>query len=358
MSDRLFPFEFTPGTRALGIARRPGPEAADLFLDGNEGLRADFQDVARALVDAELLRRYPETRPLERKLASRFGVSPDRVIVTAGADEGLDRLMRVAASPGRGVVMPGPTFEMLPRYAILSGADTAMIPWPDGPFPIDQVISAITPKTAIAFFVTPQNPTGAHATADDLDRLAAALPHGIVVCDFAYAEYTDHDLTAHALEKPNTIVFRTFSKAWGLAGARVGYAIGPVNILNAMRAAGSPFAANGLGLHLAAYALEHGEAAMRRHVAQVRVERTALCGLVRRLGGDAPPSEGNFVLARFTESRAIRADLLRQGIAVREWPARPELSGALRITCPGRSADFVRLADALTAAVQRANCRS
>lgn len=95
---------------------------------------------------------------------------------------------------------------------------------------------------------------------------------------------------------------------------------------------------------------EHGEDAMRRHVAQIRVERTALAGLVKRLGGDAAPSEGNFVLARFARASTIRAALYDRGVAVREWPSRPELAGCLRITCPGNSRDFVTLAAALTEA--------
>lgn len=225
MSSTEQPFDFVPGVRALGTFRRPGPApvaASTATKDFSTTVRFSTRSLPPIPRSS-----HPDTRPLEEKLAARFRVAPERVMVACGADDALDRLTRVTLSPGRGLVLPGPTFEMLPRYATLTGADTVTIPWMSGPFPIDQALAAIGPATRVVLFVTPQIRPGAVGTAKDLERLSAALPHGLLVCDFAYAEYADEDLTAHALTKTNTVVFRTFSKAWGLAGARLGYVFGP-----------------------------------------------------------------------------------------------------------------------------------
>ena len=320
----------------------------DLVLSGNEGAQPP-----RSLLHwmseqpVSVLRTYPKQATLERDLAQRLGVRPEQVMVTAGGDEAIDRLCRAFLEPGRRVVMPQPTFVMLPHYATLAGAEIDTISWPGGPYPVDTVLGAVTADTAMITVVTPNNPTGATATVDDLARLAEAAPHAVLLVDLAYVEYADDDLTSAALQFENAVVVRTISKAWGLAGLRVGYAVGAPRVLAAMRAAGGPFSIAGLSLALAAHALADGGEDKAAHIAAVRREREELQRLLQDLGQTALPSQGNFVLARCTDEVWLRDGLAGLGIAVRIFPGEEELAGAARITCPGNAEHFARLRAAL-----------
>ena len=320
----------------------------DLRLDGNEGVGPPqaFLDGFGAL-PVEIVRRYPDSKPVEELLATRLGVAAARVMVTAGADEGLDRLCRVALAPGREIVLTAPTFELLDHYAKLAGARIVHVPWLDGPFPVDAVLAAVVPETALLAVVTPNNPTGQIATAEDLRRLSAGAPRSLLLVDLAYAEFTDVDLTSAALALPNTIVARTLSKAWGLAGLRIGYMAGPERVIGWLRAAGGPYSVAGPSLALAGARLAEDDGDVRSFVSRVRDERARLCDLLGKLGARALPSQANFVLARFTSAPWVWQALAGLGIAVRIFPERAELEGYLRITCPGREEEFERLTSAL-----------
>ena len=175
-----------------------------------------------------------------------------RLWVESGA---IDRLCRAYLAPGRRIVMPQPTFVMLPYYAALAGAEIDAVPWREGPYPLEAVLDAVTEQTAVIVVVSPNNPNGAVATAADLRALAEAAPHAVLLVDLAYAEYADEDLTAAALSHPSAVVVRTISKAWGLAGLRVGYAVGSPELIAILRVAGGPFSVSGLSLAVAERAL-------------------------------------------------------------------------------------------------------
>jgi histidinol-phosphate aminotransferase len=322
----------------------------DLWLDGNEGSSpaAELLDMLVRL-DPDTLRRYPRTQPLEAQLAQCLGVEPRQVLVTAGADDALDRACRAVLGPGRVLTLPVPTFEMLERYPPLVGAEILPIPWPAGSYPTNEVLATVGPQTGAVAVVSPNNPTGAVATADDLVRLSAGAPHALLIVDLAYAEFADEDLTDAALRLPNAVAIRSFSKAWGLAGLRVGYAIGPRQIIDWLRAAGSPHPTSGLSLALAARQLESGTVRMRAFVQHVRREREELFILLKSRGADPLPSQGNFVLSRFRNAERVSDDLAEAGIAVRSFPGRPGLESSLRITCPGDERAFARLCAALNA---------
>lgn len=347
------------GTSAYGVPRPPVP--IDLFLDGNEGA-VPPRSLLAALDgrDVDLLRRYPDARALEAALARRLGVEPSRVIVTAGADDAIDRICRAVLAPGRDLVLPVPTFEMFERYAALAGARVHRVPWLAGPYPVRAVLAAVTDRTAAVALVSPNNPTGAVARAVDLRRVARAAPGALVIADLAYAEFAAEDLTAVALDLPNVVVVRSFSKAWGLAGLRVGYAAGAPETIGWLRAAGAPYPVSRPSLALAAARLARETAAesrgrsgpLRRFVETVRRERANLADRLRRLGAEPFSSQGNFILVRFHRPDAawVRDALAGLGIAVRLFPGRPDLAGCLRITCPGDGAAFRRLSAALASA--------
>ena len=322
--------------------------AIDLKLDGNEG-RPPPASLFASLSDPDLLlRRYPDASELEAALAERHGVAAERIIVTAGADDALDRVCRALLGAGSEIVIPTPTFEMLPRYARMTGAALREVPWPRGDYPTSAVLDVITPRTAVICVVSPNNPTGAVASAADLRKLAAAAPAATLLLDAAYGEFADSDLTESALELPRTIITRTLSKAWGLAGLRVGYAIAPSSLARRLRATGLPYPVSAPSLCLALARLASGDADVRRYVQAVRSERPALQRRMSELGLAAEPSQANFVFARTRRAAWLRDGLAGLGIAVRGWP-RGELANSIRITCPGDEVAQARLLAGLDA---------
>jgi len=348
--NRPTPVGAVAGWRAYSV---PQPEAPiDLHLDGNEGPLCDESMLkALASIDRERLRRYPDKRPLEARIAERFGVEGREVLVTAGGDDAIDRACRAMLAPVRELILPVPTFVMISRDARLCGATVREVEWPQGPYPVEEVIDSVTERTAMIAVVSPNNPTGAVATPEDLMRLSEAAPQALLLVDLAYTEFADVDLTDAALALPNAVVVRTFSKAYGLAGLRLGYAIGEANIIDWLRAAGGPYPASSVSLALGEAVLERDDLPEAAYLARIRREREQLRGLLEGLGAAALPSQGNFVLARFDDAGAVRDRLAARGIAVRAFPDDTRLADALRITCPGDDQAFTRLRTAFVEAI-------
>jgi histidinol-phosphate aminotransferase len=199
--------------------------------------------------------------------------------------------------------------------------------------------------------VTPNNPTGLVARADDLEVLSRAAPGALLIVDLAYTEFADRDLTEVALALPNAVVIRTLSKAWGLAGARVGYAAGPKEVIAWMRAAGGPYAVSAVSLEIARRRLTMGDDGVRRFVDRIRFERGQLRKVLLSCGARVLESQANFVLARVSDAPGVRERLAQRGIAVRAFGARAGLEDALRITCPGNERDFERVCEAVKEAI-------
>jgi histidinol-phosphate aminotransferase len=323
-------------SRTLRLDRNEGPPPSPALLEALAG------------IDPEALRRYRDVSTLEAALAERLGVAPDRVIVTAGADEAIDRACRAYLRPGRTMLLAEPTFEMFDHFAVLAGGTLTRVPWPAGPFPIDGFLARLDQRPAVIAVVSPNNPTGGVACADDVRRLAAAAPEALVLLDHAYVEYADADLTPAVADCPNVLVVRTLSKAWGLAGCRVGYAIGRPNVVAALRAAGGPYTVAGPSLALALAQLRLGETAVRPHVARVRQERQWLGQRLAALGVTPWPSQANFVYVECGPRAPFLAAALRAlGVLVRDFPGRAGCDTALRITLPGDQAAFEQLVHAL-----------
>lgn len=325
--------------------------AIDLWLHGNEGPTPPPELLAA--ISPETVRRYPAPESLAAQLAARQGLDPAQVLVTAGADDALERAFRAyVAHPGAEVVLATPTFVMLPHYARVVGATVRAVPWPAEDFPLSGVLAAIGPRTRAVALVSPNNPTGAVIPAAAIRDVAAAAPHALILVDLAYGELADLDLTDVARDLPNALVFRTLSKAWGLAGARVGYVHGPADLVAPLRAIAPPYAVAATSLALAGERLRTGEADMRAYVARVRRERLALVDLLRDLGTRPVASQANFVFTRLaTPAHAVRLrdDLAARGIAVRAFPGDRDVGDGVRITCPGDERHLARLTAALRA---------
>jgi len=346
----------TEATRAGPVDRYAPPSAGgaiDLRLDANEcdGECVDLSALASAL-GAEAARRYPSAERLERAIADWWSVDPSRVVVTAGGDDAIDRACRVCLAPGREVILPVPTFEMIPRYARGAGATIVEVDWPTGPFPVGAVLDAVNERTAMIALVSPNNPTGAVATSDQLDRLARRAPSALLLVDLAYAEFADEDLMPAALALPNAVVVRTFSKAHGLAGMRVGYAIASGTLASRLRATGSPYPTSALSLGAAERALATAQQRLPSVVARVRSARNALAALLEELGARTRPSQGNFVLADFRDAEWCWRALAALGIGVRRFSEGAGLDRSLRITCPSDPSSLDRLCRGLNAALR------
>ncbi|MDB2576459.1 aminotransferase class I/II-fold pyridoxal phosphate-dependent enzyme [Planctomycetota bacterium] len=326
-----------PGVRVPYRTARP-LAPCDLWLAGNEGRPpAPLESV----IPSEELGRYPSSASLEAAAAERFGVEPAQVLATAGADDGLLRLALAFLAPGRELILPTPTFEMIPRYAALAGGDVVEVNWAEGnPYPVEAVLRSISPRTSLIAVVSPNNPTGAVACAEDLRRLSEAAPNALLIVDQAYAEFADEDLSAPALKLPNAVVLRTMSKAYGCAGLRVGFSLGAPAILEVLRAAGNPYPLAASSLNAATQRLTDD---ITPSVQRVRREREALLATLGELGLEASPSQGNFVFVRTPRASQVRDLMAGLGIAIRAFPGVPGLTDALRITLPGDSVDFTRL---------------
>ncbi len=335
-----------------GYSKSGSPNSVELRLDSNEGVAPQMEiAIDGEVLPSSLLNRYPNDLPLRTEIAAYFGLDVDEVIFTAGADDALDRICRVLLEPGRNIVLPVPTFEMIPRYAALAGGVCKEVPWPSGAFPLEQVLAEVDDDTSAIVLVTPNNPTGAMASIDDLRRLSQKLPQCVFVLDLAYSEYSG-EAWAEVLEIPNLIVTRTFSKAWGLAGLRVGYALASKPLIKAMRAAGGPYPVSSLSLELARRQWIGQREQMEKQVRATEKIRRRLTRLLEQADCRPQPSQANFVMARSPKADWLRDGLAGMGVRVRGFADREELKDGIRVGCPADETGLSQLEQAL-ATVQR-----
>ncbi|MFI4854475.1 MAG: TIGR01548 family HAD-type hydrolase [Phycisphaerales bacterium JB065] len=332
---------------------RPDEPGISLRLDNNEAPCVVAEIAARALATttAEELRRYPVPAPLESLIADRWSIDPSRVVVTAGADDALARVLLAMLDRERVLVSVVPTFEMIPSDAQLTGAKTVEVEWGLAEFPTDRVIEAINASgscVGAVTVVTPNNPTGFIAPLSSIRRVAdAALRVGaVLVVDLAYAEFAESDPTEDLLEIENVVVVRTLSKAWGLAGMRVGYAVAREDIAGWIRAAGGPYPTSGPSLKAATFMLAEGSKIVEEFSEEVSRERRILGQVLEASGFEVSSSEANFVFARGPASDELVSYLRAEGILIRSF-RKPGLEDCVRITCPGTRTDFDRLMTAI-----------
>ncbi|MGI9627214.1 MAG: aminotransferase class I/II-fold pyridoxal phosphate-dependent enzyme [Longimicrobiales bacterium] len=292
-----------------------------------------------------LLRDYVKADELEAALAEYVGVQPEQVLATTGGDDAIDRILRHHLAPGEELIVPVPTFEMIPAFARMADAHLVPVEYEWGAFPVDEILGRVTSKTRVVVAISPDNPTGAAASAQALTDLANALPaSALLLVDQAYIEFADEDPTSALLALPNVLVVRTLSKAWGLAGLRVGYLVGPADRVRALRQVGGPYAVSGIGASVALQRLRSGKARMWEFVAENKDRRERLTRLLAGLGGVVQPSQANFVLVRLAGAADVRQALESAGVLTRYFPA---LVDYLRITVPRSEQEFQRLAEAL-----------
>jgi histidinol-phosphate aminotransferase len=319
----------------------------DLDLSRNEGMRTSVDLVGSVADPNDLIRRYPDTTDLRRRLAQFHGIPEDQVLVTAGGDDALFRCILARLGPDTTAVATTPTFEMIPVYAGQIRSRLVEIDWWEGPYPTAGIVAAAR-DADVVFVVSPNNPTGATVTGDELRTVAEAAR--LVVLDAAYAEFSDEDLTAIALDLDNTVIVRTLSKAYGLAGLRIGYLLGPPDLIAEMASYGSPYSVSSLSAAIALERLDRLDD-LDDFVEEVRFERTRLADLLESVGVRCLPSQGNFVLAQVDNPGWVADACGALGVGVRRFAGRGALDQWIRITVPGDPSSFARLEHTLKIAI-------
>ncbi len=323
-----------------------------LQLSRNESVAAiDNLDGELADLGEEFVSRYPAHHELQQLIGEHVGVSPDRIVVTAGGDESIDRVMRLALNGTRKkIVSHVPSFEMVEIYARNYDGSLETVPWLDSDFPIEDLIAKIDDNTALVVIVSPNNPTGGLVPLEQLLQVSAvARKAGChLMVDNAYIEFADADPTASLTADDNIMIVRTFSKAWGLAGLRVGYLIAPTaEYATSIRNSSGPFPVSAVSLETARRSLADYNPQMAANVEVIKTMRTLLSNLIATCGGKPFTSQGNFVLAEFADAESVWEGLVEDGIGVRKFVGSDLLANRLRITCPNSASQYLQLSQSL-----------
>ncbi|MBI2188708.1 MAG: histidinol-phosphate aminotransferase family protein [Acidobacteria bacterium] len=315
----------------------PNPgEGLRLHLNENTGgCSARVLEAIRRVRPSEVST-YPSYDEAVVATARHFGVDPDWVLLTNGLDEGI--LMAAVGHIARmrrhdaETIIPLPAFDPYPNSTAAVGATPIRIPpGRDFAFPTQAVVEAITPRTRMIFLNTPNNPTGQLIPIADLVRISEAAPDAVVLIDEAYIEFGGTSFLPELPRFSNVLVGRTFSKAYGLAGLRVGVVIGHPDVLTPVRTVTLPFNINGVALAALGAALGDTEF-LPRYAAQVRESRERLYAACDRLGLQYWPSAANYVLVRVGEAAPFVAALAARKIHVRDRSKDPVTPGCIRIT--------------------------
>jgi histidinol-phosphate aminotransferase len=285
---------YVPGRRVNGCA----------LLGGNESPYGILPAVAVRL--AELAgagggSRYPDMGAvaLIEAIAAHHGLSPDRIAVGAGSTEVCGQLLHSVVGPGDEVLLGWPSFEAYPILTTVAGGTAVRVPLHEQTLHLRAMAACVTERTKLVFVCNPNNPTSTAVDEQELLRFVSEVPqHVLIVVDEAYREYADPSLIPDALKlfgnHPNVVVLRTFSKAYALAGLRVGYCVGAPEVIAQARKTQVPFSVNAFAQEAAIAALGESQEVARR--ARITVgERERMAARLRASGFDVPAAHGNFV---------------------------------------------------------------
>jgi histidinol-phosphate aminotransferase len=325
-------------------------------LAGRSGLRLDFNEntvgcsprVLERLrkLKPEQLASYPEREPVEATVAGFLGVAKPELLLTNGVDEAIHLLCETYLQPGEEALIAVPTYSMYRIYVMAAGAQVVAVPaGKDFEFPADELCQRITPRTRLIAIANPNNPTGTVASAADLLRIARSAPDAAMLVDEAYFEFYGQSVLAARKELPNVFVARTFSKAYGLAGLRLGMLVGDAEQMRVVRRVCSPYNVNAVALACLPEALAD-QNYIQQYVSEVRESRARLERALETLGIQFWPSHANFVLARVGAASSFVEHMRRRGILVRDRTSDHGCEGCVRITL-GPRAHANRLLSAL-----------
>ena len=297
MSARLRPLmadlpAYTPGKTVPGAIK----------LASNETVYGPLPSVRAAIEQAtDTLNRYPDNGYVELRqhLAKHVNFAPEHIAAGCGSVSLCQQLIQITSSVGDEVMFGWRAFEVYPLQVRVAGATPVPVPLTNHTHDLDAMLAAVTDRTRLIFICNPNNPTSTVVPPEDLARFVEAVPSDVlVVIDEAYVEYIRDGLVPDSLglarDHPNVVVLRTFSKAYGLAGARVGYAVGDPDIITALGKVYVPFTATSLA-QAAAIASINASAELLARTDAVVAERIRVSTALRRAGYQLPDSQANFV---------------------------------------------------------------
>ena len=319
-----------------------------LRLDFNENTVACSPRVRDALasISAGSLTRYPEREPVEALVAAHLGLTPNQVALTNGVDEAIHVLFETFLEFGDELLLPVPTYTMYEVYASATDARVLTVQAADDlAFPVERLLAAITPQTKIIAIANPNSPSGSAATRAQLLEILRRAPHAVVFVDEAYFHFHGESLIDLIGVVPNLVVARTFSKAYGLAGLRLGLLAGPADLMKWIRRVLSPYSVNSLALACLPPALED-KAYLDCYVSEVLAARGEFEEALDEAGVRRWPSRANFVLVDIGSHHAEFVRLMRsKRVLVRDRSSDPGCDGRVRITIGTRE----QMRDAATA---------
>ncbi|HEY1253846.1 MAG TPA: aminotransferase class I/II-fold pyridoxal phosphate-dependent enzyme [Terracidiphilus sp.] len=313
----------------------PLGDRSTLRLDFNENTVACSPKVREVLgrISAGSLTCYPERAPVEAIVARHLGLAANQVALTNGVDEAIHVLFEAFLEAGDELLLPVPTYTMYEVYSSATDACVVAVQAADDlQFPFERLLAAITPRTKIIAIANPNSPAGSVATRSQLVEIAQRAPHAVVLVDEAYFHFHNETVIDLIGVVPNLMLARTFSKAYGLAGLRLGLLAGPVELMRWVRRVLSPYSVNSLALACMPPALED-TAYLDWYVSEVLAARTEFetaldAAQVRRW-----PSQANFVLVEIGAWHKEFTRLMSaKGVLVRDRSSDPGCDGRVRIT--------------------------
>lgn len=337
---------YTPGKTVPGAIK----------LASNETVHGPLPSVRAAIAAAtETINRYPDNGHVElkehlaRHVSSAGDITPDQIAVGCGSVSLCQQLIQITCTVGDEVVFGWRSFEVYPLQVRVAGATPVQVPLRDHTFDLDAMLAAITDRTRLIFVCNPNNPTSTVVDPDELARFVAAVPSDIlVVIDEAYVEYIRDGMLPDSLglarRYPNVVVLRTFSKAYGLAGLRVGYAVGDPEIITALGKVYVPFTASTISQAAAIASVQAADELLARTDAVVE-ERRRVATALENLGYTVPPSQANFVWLPLGEQTA---DFSAQAAAQARVLVRPYGNEGARVSigAPEENDAFLAFAEA------------
>ncbi|MBH0778967.1 pyridoxal phosphate-dependent aminotransferase [Nocardia bovistercoris] len=310
--------------------------SAFIRLDRNENtapLPASVRDALVRGVDGVAAQSYPEPGPLQPLIADYVGVPPEYVLATNGSDQGIDLTVRLALPPGGSMAVARPEFAVFHHVADAVGGRILGVPYgPDFEFPYAEFSAAVrAERPDLITLINPNNPTGTAIDIDYVESVIADHPDIAVIVDEAYYEYTGHTVAGLTTRYPNLMVLRTFSKAFAMAGLRLGYVVAAPEIIGHLRKLQNPFDVNQLAIVAGAAQLARVEEMEREVAHAVRVVKPYVVRALTEIGVPVWPGSANFLLVRPDDCAAAVAYLHDAGILVRSMSA-PGLRGLFRVS--------------------------
>ncbi|HEY4380512.1 MAG TPA: histidinol-phosphate transaminase [Acidobacteriaceae bacterium] len=312
-------------------------------LAGRDALRLDFNENTLAAspkvierlrqTTAEGLTKYPEREGVEKIVAAHFELKADQVLLTNGVDEAIHLVCAAFLEEDDEVIVCTPTFFM---YEVSAGMMTGHVKKVQADasleFPYERFLAAITPRTKLIMVASPNNPTGAVVSREQLLAICAAAPRAVVMIDEAYYHFFGESLFEDVGKVENLLVARTFSKAYGLASLRIGLLAGPAELMKYARKVSSPYNVNGVALDCLPVALAD-DAYVAWYAEQVCTGLARMMGGLRSLGVEFFPSHANFVLMKIGPKHKELVQAMRaRGVLLRDRSTDPGCDGYVRIT--------------------------